>query len=59
MKSRKENKRSLKPIKKDEIDETFSHGKKRNDKVKYKHKNHWLAEEDDDYTPPKYKDEEE
>lgn len=28
-------------------------------KVKYRHQNHWLEEDDGDYLFPKYKDEEE
>ena len=33
--------------------------KKERSKQKYKHRNHWLMEDDTDYELPKYKDEEE
>jgi len=33
--------------------------KLRQEKIKYRHKNAWLEDEDDDYTLPKYRDEEE
>lgn len=58
MKDKKNHKRESKPKLKDQIGETIHHGKKRTEKIKYRHMNHWL-EDEDDYIPPSYKDEEE
>ena len=44
---RKLHKKDLKPKMKDEIGETIHHGRISKDKIKYKHKNHWLEEDDD------------
>lgn len=45
---------------KDQVGDTIYHGKNVVHKEKYKHKNHWLEEQDDDdYELPNYKDEEE
>jgi len=59
MKTRKGNKRDQQITMQNEMEDNISHRKKRNKKVKYKHKSHWLAIEDDDYEFPNYKDEEE
>ena len=55
MPHRKLHKKDLKPKLKDQIGDTIHHGKSKDDKVKYKHKNHWLEEEDDDDIPLKVK----
>lgn len=58
MKNKKNHKKELTPKLKDQIGDTIPHAKKRNDKIKYRHKNHWL-EDEDDYVLPSYRDEEE
>lgn len=57
---RKLHKKDLKPKMKDQIGDTIHHGKIIKDKQKYKHKSHWLEQEDDDDLDlPSYKDDEE
>lgn len=56
---RKLHKKDLKSKMKDQNGDTLHHGKLPNDKVKYKHKNYWLEQGDDDYVPPNLKEEEE
>lgn len=58
MKTKKGNKRDQQTQMNDQMGDTIPHSKKRKVKVKYKHKNHWL-QQDEDYELPKYKDEEE
>ena len=55
MPHRKMHKKDLKPKQKDQIGDTIHHGKLTNDKVKYKHRNHWLEEDVDDDIPLKVK----
>ena len=55
---RKKHKKDLIPKKKDQIGDKIYHGKPLSAKEKYKHKNHWL-EQEDDYDLPRIKDEEE
>ncbi len=58
---RKKHKKELTPKQKDQIGDTLHHGKPMSVKEKYKHKNHWLAQDDDDndFELPNDKDEEE
>jgi len=57
---KKKHKKELTPKNKDFVGDTIHHGRIPNDKQKYKGKNRWLDElDDDDYVSPKYKDEEE
>ena len=57
---KKKHKKEENPKMKDQIGDTIHHGKLKNTKEKYKHKSHWLEQEDDDdLEDPKYKDEEE
>ena len=56
---KKKHKKELQVKMKDQIGETIHHGKSKITKEKYKHKNRWLEEDDDDYEMPNYKDEEE
>lgn len=56
---RKKHKKDFVPKLKDEIGDKIYHPKPVSNKVKYKHKNYWLEEYDDDFELPKYKDEEE
>ena len=57
---RKKHKKDLIPKKKDQIGDKIHHGKPLSTKVKYKHKNHWLEQDDEeDYDFPRNKDEEE
>lgn len=58
MKNQKFHKKDVRPKTKDLEDGIYRSGKNKVNKEKYKHKNHWL-EEDDDTEMPKYKDEEE
>lgn len=46
MKQHKPHKKEIKPRRKDIVEEKFHHGRVNRDKVKYKHKNHWLEEEE-------------
>ncbi|MDF1698882.1 MAG: hypothetical protein P1U56_23715 [Saprospiraceae bacterium] len=55
MKKHKAHKRELKPKMKDQIGDTFHHGKPINDRVKYNYKNHWLDEEMEEIIPYKSK----
>lgn len=55
MKQHSTNKKSIKPKTKDQMGDTFHHGKPSNDKVKYNHKNHWLEEEFDEIVSYKSK----
>lgn len=61
MSLRKPHKKDLKTKMKDQIGETIHNGKLPKAKEKYKHKNHWLEQDDDDddYELPRYRDEEE
>lgn len=59
MKNKKDLKRNQQSRIKDPAGDSLQLGKVRKIKEKYKHKNHWLREEDDDYELPKFKDEEE
>ena len=52
---RKKHKKDFTPKMKDEIGDTLHHGKLPTDKVKYKHKSHWLEENDDEDLPVKMK----
>ena len=58
MKAKKGNKRGPQTKMKEQMGDTIPHVKKRNVKAKYKHKSHWLQQEDD-YELPKYQEEEE
>lgn len=48
MKSKKFHKKELAPKQKDVIGDQMHKAKVNNEKVKYKHKNHWLEDEEDD-----------
>ena len=48
MRHNKVHKKDTSPKRKDRIEERFHHGRPTNDKVKYRHKNHWLDEEEAD-----------
>ena len=58
---RKKHKKELTPKMKDQIGDTIHHGKNKIIKEKYKHKNHWLEQDEDDNNIdiPIEKDEEE
>ena len=56
---RKKHKKDFIQKVKDQIGDTMHHGKPLTGKEKYKHKSHWLDQEDDDFELPNYKDEEE
>ncbi len=58
MQLKKKHKKELNTKLKDQVGDTIHHGKTKNTKEKYKHKSHWL-EQDDDLELPTYKDEEE
>ncbi len=55
MPPRKLHKKDLKPKMKDQIGDTIHHGRLPNDKVKYRHKGHWLDEVENDEMPIKIK----
>jgi hypothetical protein len=60
MKNKKGNKKELESKIKEENELAAKRRKKKDEKIKYRHKNHWLAEfDDDDDALPIYKDEEE
>ncbi|MDA9774388.1 hypothetical protein N9B82_05465 [Saprospiraceae bacterium] len=59
MKSRDLDKREHQSKPKAKIESKNNRTKPGNSKVKYNHKNHWLAQEDDDYDLPILKTEEE
>ncbi len=58
MKAKKGNKRDQQLKMKDQMEDSIPHSKKRNVKVKYNHKSHWL-QQDENYELTIYKDEEE
>lgn len=59
MKTRKSNKKEIDARSNEDERQSKHQRKKIQRKVKYRHQNHWLQEEDVDYHFPKYKDEEE
>ena len=59
MKSKKEHKREKNKSLKDNTRDGKSRRIKTDSKIKYRHKSHWLDEEDDDYTSSNFSLEEE
>lgn len=55
MKKHRTHRKDFTPKIKDQIGETFYHGKPIDDKVKYNYKNHWLDEEMEEVIPYKIK----
>ena len=59
MKTKRPNDKKSKETGSDDSKHAIHQRKLKQERIKYRHKNAWLQEVDDDYELPKYKDEEE